>query len=148
MIIDDISHAMQFSSINTRMETALRYLQETDLQSLPTGKIQLDGNYVYANVQEFTTRKLIGGSWEAHRRYIDVHSILEGEEKIGYAPVKSLHAGDYIPEKDFIPLEGEGDYFHLRPGYFAIMMPEDAHQPGLAAAEPQRVRKIVIKVAI
>ena len=50
---------------------------------------------------------------------------------MGYRPVKGMEANPYDEKKDFYTLEGEGEFYTLRAGYFTILKPQDAHMPGI-----------------
>jgi biofilm protein TabA len=133
-----------------RLAAALRWLRETELIDLSPGRYDIGGESLYAQVSEFVTRPVGRGTWEAHRRFIDIHCVIAGEERMGWAPVDSLTAGEYDAENDFYPLQGQGGaFFTLRPGRFALMGPADAHMPGLmCGARPEPLRKVVVKVAV
>jgi YhcH/YjgK/YiaL family protein len=45
-------------------------------------------------------------------------------------------------------LQGDGDYVTVGAGSFVIFFPEDAHMPCMAAGEPAKVKKVVVKVAV
>lgn len=151
MIIDQLHNANFYFSLGERIEEALRYLQETPIASLPTGKYEIAGTHVYANIQEFTTKPIEQGFWEAHRKYMDIHYVLKGAERIGYISIDHLRAGKYEEEKDLCLFESkdpyEGIFYTLLPGTFVIMMPQDAHMPGIALNDPQPIKKLVIKIA-
>lgn len=148
MIIDQLERAPLYFSIHQGLAQALRFLRETDLHALPTGRTEVDGDHVFALVQEFTTVPAAQGAWEAHRRYLDVHTVVEGEERIGYADVSSLRTGTYDESRDFLQVEGLPVFLQMLPGTFAVMMPQDAHMPGVATSEPHPIRKVVMKVAV
>lgn len=148
MIIEQLSNSFLYYPVDDRLEKALRYLQETDFSSLPVGKYEIDGTHVFALVQETTTKPLAEGFWEAHRRYIDIHCVLVGEERIGFAFTDKLDAEPYEKEKDFQVLRGEGAFCTVLPGMFMVLMPHDAHMPCLAVTEPAPLRKVVMKVEV
>ena len=74
--------------------------------------------------------------------------VASGAEHMGYAPAKGLQAGEYDAENDFYKLEGDGEFFTLCAGYFAVLKPQDAHMPGMAISTPQAVKKVVVKVRV
>ncbi len=148
MIIDQLSNVSLYFPLSKRLEKALRYIQETHITSLPIGKYEIAGVDIYATVQEFFTKPLEQGFWEAHRKYIDIHCMLEGKERIGYANIDRLKAGKYDAEKDLWLFEGEGDFYTLSSGSFVIMMPQDAHMPGIALKNAEPVKKLVVKIAV
>ena len=63
----------------------IEWLQSTDLAALPLGRQEIDGDKVYANVQEYETKETFG--IEAHRRYIDIQMLVFGKEILGVIPV-------------------------------------------------------------
>jgi biofilm protein TabA len=127
---------------------AFDHIHQTDFSNTPIGKYTIDGENLFAMVQQYNTKPKEQGFWEAHRRYIDLQAVIQGAEKIGYANLSQLTKGDYDSNKDFLPLFGEGDFVTLHPGYFVILMPEDAHMPGIVIDIPIPVKKIVIKIAV
>ena len=131
-----------------RLAAGLQFLQDNNVPELQPGRIELDGNRVFALVQHYNTKPKEQGVWEAHRKYIDIQYVAEGRELMGYANLGHLQAGEYDGEKDFLLLKGEGSYVLMKPGTFVILMPEDAHIPQVAVDAPEPVKKVVIKVAI
>jgi len=148
MIIDKLPNASLYLRINERLPTAFRYLQDTDLSIIQPGKYEIEGSNIYALVQEYETKTKEKGRWEAHRRYIDVQYIFQGTELFGYAELGQMKVGAYDEGKDFLSLEGEGDFFTIHPGSFVILAPQDAHMPGIAISTPQAVKKVVVKVRL
>ncbi len=108
----------------------------------------IDGDLIYAMVQEYDSKPKTEGFWESHRKYLDVQYVASGVEHMGYAPTSNLAAGAYQEENDFIRLEGDGEFFLLREGFFCILAPQDAHMPGMAVDQTQPVKKVVIKVLL
>ena len=111
-------------------------------------RYDIDGDKVYAMVQGYDSKPKAEGFWESHRKYLDVQYVAAGAEHMGYAPTRSLSPGDYQEENDFIKLEGDGEFFLLREGFFCILAPQDAHMPGMAIDQPAPVKKVVIKVLL
>lgn len=148
MIIDRIENASLYHSLHPRVKQAFDYINQIDIHAIAVGRHEVDGAFLYALVQEYTTKRQGEGKWEAHRRYIDLQYVVEGAEGMGYANFHHLKQGEYIPEKDFLPLFGDADQVTLRSGCFVLLFPEDAHMPGMELGEPTRVRKIVLKIAV
>jgi YhcH/YjgK/YiaL family protein len=146
MIFDTLENALRYTGLGSGLPAALKYLLETDLASLPLGRTDLDGKRLYVLVQEFTTKPLEQGKWEAHRRYIDVQYVASGQERMGFANLCTMQLGEYHPEKDFQALNGTGNQVDVFAGAFVIFFPEDAHMPGLCVDQPEPVRKVVLKV--
>lgn len=131
-----------------RIQAAFDYLQSADLENTAPGKVVIDGDRVFALVQEYNTKPRAQGFWEAHRQYLDVQYVVKGLEHMGFANIEQLTAGTYEAAKDFLPLDGAGSFVLLPAGMFTIFMPQDGHMPGIAVNEPQPVKKVVVKVAI
>ncbi len=146
MIIDHLQNASQYTGTDKRLATALKYLQDTDLANTPPGRYEIDGSDVFALVQEYESKPRDKGKWEAHRQYMDVQYVAKGVERMGYANLDRLKAGTYDATKDYVPVEGEGDFFEVREGMFVILSSQDAHMPGIAVTLPQSVKKVVVKV--
>lgn len=148
MIADTLSNAHLYENLSPRIALAFDYLRGTDLARAPVGTCEIDGRRVYAMIQEYATLPRRQGTWEAHRRYIDLQYVVSGSERIGYARLGRLRPGVYDPAKDVVPLAGTGDFLLLGPGGFMLLFPEDAHMPRIAAREPAPVRKVVVKIAV
>jgi YhcH/YjgK/YiaL family protein len=148
MIADSLANADLYLGLGPRFRQAFNFLRSTDLDRLPVGKTDLDGASLFVSVQEYTTKPAMQGSWEAHRRYIDLQCIIQGVERIGHALLDRMKPGAYDAAGDLLELSGAGESLRLQAGDFAIFFPHDAHMPSLAADEPGRVRKIVVKIAV
>ena len=148
MILDQIENAPLYYALHNRFQQAFEYIAGIDIHAIPVGKHEIDGANLYALVQEYNTKLKEQGTWEAHRRYIDLQYVVQGAEGFGYTNIHHLQQGEYDASKDFLPLQGEGDLITVKSGSFILLMPEDAHMPGMAIGEPAPVRKIVIKIAV
>ncbi len=148
MIIDRISNARLYYGVNSKFIRAFEYIDQINIDAVPVGKHEIDGEAMYLLVQEYNTKLKEQGVWEAHRRYIDLQYVVQGSERIGYANINHLQQGAYDASKDFLPLHGEGDQVTLHSGSFVLLLPEDAHMPGMAVGGPALIKKIVIKIAV
>jgi YhcH/YjgK/YiaL family protein len=149
MILDCLENSHHYEHVHTRLPLAFEFLRSEAAAGLPNGRHELQGSEVFAIVQQYETKPREQGFWEAHRRYIDVQYVVEGIERMGYANLNALSVRDaYDAEKDYLILDGDGDWFTVAAGHFAIFAPQDAHMPSLAVHAPATVRKIVVKVAV
>lgn len=129
----------------------LEYLKNTDFEKLPVGRYEIDGEKIYAMVQEYQTSPREKRKAEAHRKYIDIQYVYQGVEVVGYSltDTKSVISEDLLAEKDAVfygTVEGERDLI-LSAGRFAIFFPTDIHRPGCNFEKEHSVKKVVIKVA-
>lgn len=148
MVIDQIANVHLYQRLGPWIARALDFIRDTDLASLEPGRLDLDGDRVYALVSGYVSKRQEEGRWEAHRRYIDLQCVVSGSERIGYAPLGRLAAGPYDEAKDMTWLEGSGDFLVLEPGQFMLLWPGDAHMPGMAFGEPAPIKKVVVKIRL
>ena len=149
MIIDHIENALLYMGIGPRMQAAFAYLAKMNFATIAPGRYDIDGNNVYALVQQYETKPREKGVWEAHRRYIDVQYVAEGVEAMGYAPIGQLVVTQaYSAKDDYGLFAGTGDFVTAHAGTFVVFFPEDAHMPCLAIDTPATVRKVVVKLAL
>jgi YhcH/YjgK/YiaL family protein len=115
------------------------------------GRHDIDGDSVYALVQQYQTRPAAGMP-EAHRRYIDIQFIARGREVIHWTPLAACSevALPYDAEKDagFFAAPSTMVPVRLTAGQFTIFFPDDAHAPCSAWDGPEDVLKVVVKVAV
>lgn len=160
MIADSIRNKNLYTGISPRLALALDYVEKQTSAGFTEHTVELDGRQVYAMYQSYVTESTEGRQYEAHRRYIDVQYIVEGEEVIHAADLADMtEMSGYDGEKDvqwFMPEAAKVNSgkteavnsIHLKAGQFGIFFPQDAHMPKLAAGTPGAVKKIVVKVAI
>lgn len=149
MIIDKVINCHNYFSLNTRFSTAFEYILANDFSKFEPGRYEVDGSEIYAMVSDYTTKNIIDCKWEAHRKYIDIQFMVSGTENFGYTNLDSLKTvQDYNDEKDFLLLEGEGDFVKLEKDTFIIVYPQDAHMPGVVFDSPEKIKKVVMKVKL
>ena len=149
MIIDRLANPAPLYQLPSRLSLALEYLRTTDTRAVPLGRHDLDGDRLFALVQEYTTRAADQCVWEAHRRYIDVQFVAVGVERMGYASLGQMSEREtYDADRDVAFFEPGSEFVTIRAGMFAIVGPEDVHSPCHAAGRPILVRKIVVKAAV
>ena len=148
MIQDLLENASRYESLNPRFKQAFDFLKSADLDSLPLGKIELDGKNLYVIVQEVEGKTIDLARMETHNQYIDIQIPVSGEERMGWIARKNLkqETDKYNPEKDVtFYADKTANLIRVQPNEFAIFFPEDGHQPGIGEG---RWKKIVIKVLI
>ena len=149
MIIDRLSNSSPFFELPKRLTRALEYLRATDMRSVALGRHDLDGDHLFALVQEYTTRTADQCVWEAHRRYIDVQFVVTGAERMGIASLGQMPEREaYDSARDVAFFEPGSEFVTIRAGMFAIFGPEDVHSPCHMAGQPGVVRKVVIKAML
>lgn len=149
MVIDTLDNSSLYEKLHPHFKAAFEFLRRPDTASKPDGRIELDGDKLFALVQSYATKPIQDGKLEAHKKYIDIQYVVEGEEFIGYAPLKSQPvAQPHDSAKDIAFYDGEAWFTLIRKGMFAIFFPQDAHLPGRFTEKSSRVKKIVLKIAV
>lgn len=152
MIITDLKNAESVVPGGPAFKSALEFLRRPDLLSLPDGKYGIDGERVFAMVQRYETIAPAEPRFEAHRKYIDLQFLASGTELIGWAPLEKLAVTEVYDEGKeacfgAVPA-GAWTPLRLEAGRLAVLGPEDAHAPRLAAGAPAPVVKVVVKILV
>ncbi len=148
MIFDTFTNVDNYKGLG-RVYTALKFLSETDFSKTELGKYELDGDNIFYMVQSYDTDPTKTVS-EAHKKYIDIQFMVEGEEIIGVADISS--------EKELTEAKEENDvWFYncktepltLSAGKYMVLYPNDLHCPGVATnGKALTCRKVVVKVKV
>lgn len=124
------------------------YINNVDLSSLPLGKTEISGSHIFFIHNDIDGVKAENQPLEMHREYIDIHLLLEGEERIGYLPLSKVehYSQEYKSEGDCALSPDAPDFYvQLYPGDYCIVFPEDPHAPAISSG---RINKIIGKVRI
>jgi biofilm protein TabA len=152
MIISEMKYLERQISMTANMQSALAFLQRQDIQSLMDGKIEIDGDRVFAIVQRYQTIMTDAPIFEYHRKYLDIQFIVSGEEIIGWTPAERMTIMEpYSADKDICfgtAPDMKWTPVHLQVGQMAVFWPEDGHAPKISAGAPALVMKIVVKVVV
>jgi YhcH/YjgK/YiaL family protein len=149
MFIDSLANTAVTDALPPRLKRAVEYLRTTDLSTLAAGRFDVDGDRIFALLQDYTTRPAAETKWEAHRRHIDVQCVLAGSERMGYQHLSRATVTEpYDPDRDVAFFQPGTDFLTVSAGMYAIFWPDDVHAPQGAAGEPASVRKVVVKVLV
>ncbi|MGQ0286779.1 YhcH/YjgK/YiaL family protein [Pasteurellaceae bacterium 22721_9_1] len=134
------------------IQTALKYLQDTDFDNLPAGRYSIKDNLIYVQVLDLETKPKSENLPEIHRAYLDVQYLHSGKERMGFAPDLGNNqvAIEYDPERDiqfYQDAEGENELI-MKEGSFAVFFPHDVHRPACIDGEVSKIRKVVVKIAM
>ena len=153
MVIDRIEHAAQYETLGKGIATVLRWFQNynDDGRDLPA-KTVIDGESIFINGVNYTSEAKPQGQLEAHRKYIDVMYVVEGEERFFYKPIAEVSSVTmaYDAEKECALAEIDPDAAQVRfsAGHFLIFFPQDGHLAAQLWDKPVKVRKFIAKVAV
>lgn len=146
MILGNIKDAKRYFCVNKRFERAFEILN--GLEASQTEGIIVEDGVFWVNIAEFEEISPSEKYLEAHRDFLDLHFIIEGEERFGYADAERLsEVKAYDKEKDYLLLSGEADVLTLKKGDFCIAFPEDAHIPVMGKGDGM-LKKAIVKIRL
>lgn len=149
MIYGNIHQLSDYSFLPAAVLECLAFAQNNDLAAFEKGSHPIDGDRLYVNIAEYETTVPENRFWEAHKQYLDLHLMLRGEEKVQLAFIENMQQKPYVAQDDFLPLEGDAAaQAVLREGDFLLCYPRDGHMTGVAACEPQTLKKAIFKIRI
>jgi YhcH/YjgK/YiaL family protein len=136
-----------------KLARGLRFLAETDFAKLAPGRIDVDGDEIFALVQDYETLPKAECRPETHRTHLDIQFVASGREIIGQAPL--LASAEVVDDRRDTPADiaffadpaNETDVL-LEAGGWAVFHPWDIHRPRVAAGIPSAVRKVVVKIRL
>jgi biofilm protein TabA len=146
MILDTLQNAGLYESIHPRFKQAFDYLRNTDLLTLPLGKVELDGKNLFANVVKTTGKTAETAKLETHNLYIDIQVPVTAAETMGWIAGNKLKnvTDSYNSEKDITFFADKAtNFINVQPSEFVVFFPEDGHQPEIS---DDQHKKIIIKV--
>lgn len=151
MIIDKVTNLKKYTGHNPEVAKIIAEFAAQVNATTEIKKYVLDEDRLFALVQEYAPREFSAAKVEIHRRYIDIHVPVCGDEMICYCPIDNLELiEDFTPKSDDLlyKLEPESALkIIVAPGYFVWFNPEEGHAPCLKnPASPIMSRKIVFKV--
>ena len=152
MIIASIQDLGKYKGLDRNLDKAFAWLQAGGYEKLPVGRQEIDGDRVYALVQEYESKLASTCRFETHRVYTDIQLLVSGREIVEARAAKGLEVAEaYKPDIEYYstPSGLPAHSILLEAGLAAVFFPEDAHRPCLAiGGKPEAIRKIVIKVAM
>lgn len=147
MIIDDLKSFHKYVILNEKFKKVFEFLKDNRLEDMAAGSYEIDGRDIFVNIDNYKTKEI--SLPEAHRKYIDIQIVLNGHEKIGYAPIlQGKTEIQYDDEKDIEFLKAECEYIKAYSGRFFIFYPQDIHQPCITDETESDVKKAVFKIKI
>ena len=149
MIKDKLENYLTYKDISERLLQGFQWLKSQDLKNIEPNKYSIDGERLFANVQEYETKD--DAKYETHRKYIDIQYMISGKEKVGVrekSACKTCIEYDNETDLEFMDCVSNEEYVELSEGDFLVFFPQDAHKPSISVDEKQKVKKVIVKVAI
>jgi len=148
MIFDTLKNKELYYACHKGFKLGFDFIDKAIREDLPLGKYELDGENVFANIQEYAPKEN-NGIFEAHREYIDIQCIVSGNELMECTEISNgITTKPYAPDCELFSTEGNIVRLECGANTFAIFFPNDIHNPGKILKENETVKKIVVKVKI
>lgn len=149
MIFGNVEKLEEYSFLEDAVKECFEYAKSHDLVSYEKGSHEIDGERLFVNIVEYTTTEAENRFWEAHKNYLDVHLMLNGEEQIDLNFIQNMDVKEFVEKDDFLPMNGEkNSSIILRNGDFLICYPCDGHRTAVMVKEPNTIKKAIFKVRI
>lgn len=145
MIYAKLTDAGAYCGIHPRLDRALRLLTSDFPETVGTQTEYLEGSALYVTRFDYETLPREATFFEAHRRYLDIHLLLRGAERVELAHPDTLCL--FEQGEDFFAFRGEAEQtVVLRPGSFLAVFPGDAHRIKIREGDAAQVSKVVFKI--
>lgn len=148
MIFDRLEQSSRYAMLHPLFAEAFDVLRSTNWLKEPPAARVIIPDRLTANAADVEGRGYRLARLEAHRRFLDIQYVVQGEDRIGWSHVADAGAiaEPYSAEKDITFYAGiPKAWVSVPTGHFVIFFTDDAHAP-LAGDGP--LRKVVVKVAI
>ena len=149
MILARNETASDYLGIHPNLDEALRRITPEFLSSLGTDRVDIIPGQVWCTKFTYETIPDSESFFEAHEKFLDIHLMLCGSERVEIASPCRLRQFESKPENDFYAYRGDGAHkLVLSPGDFLVVFPDDAHKIKMMLGAPETVTKAVFKVKI
>lgn len=150
MISDTLKNASLYYSLHKNFQKGFDFIIDCLNNPKPVGRYEIEGEDVFALVQEYQTVAETEKKWESHEQYIDIQYVADGVEAMGWGSKKDFEpCCEYSAEKDIVFYQNREDSrVKVSAESFAIFYPDDIHRPGCNWNNAVQIKKILIKVKI
>lgn len=148
MIVANIQNKAEYYGIHPELDKALDCLTPEFLEQAATEKNLLDGENLFVTKFHLETVPEEETFFEAHRQYLDIQVVTQGQERVEIAHPDTLTLTEH--SGDFYGYTGTGEQtVVLRPGNFLIVFPGDAHRLRLPVGESGKpFTRVVFKIKV
>jgi len=151
MIYGEIKDLNQYKGISKNLDKAIEYILNGEYKKGIPGKNIIDGDTLYFNYPDCAmTKEIKDGFFEGHKKYIDIHVVISGEENLGYTPCSEVTVKkEYDSEGDYELYKGTlKNIFHVTEDKFIIFFPNEPHMALLKVGEIKEITKVIFKVLV
>ena len=153
VILDCMKNAGLYAHVVEGLEELLAAEAAYAARPEAEGGERIHGDAMFINDCRYETKPVDADARsEAHRKYIDVMYMIDGEETIYVKPTDRLRKVtqpyDASIEALLANLDGDETAVRLQAGQFIVLFPQDAHCPARSAGEDGPVHKLIGKLAV
>jgi YhcH/YjgK/YiaL family protein len=149
MIIDTLENASRYFMLHPSLEQAFDFLENIDDDDFPEGKNELVADHLFVNGMISDTKNYEDSIWESHDKFMDIHFLADGEERIFYADGSEMKiAQPYNAEKEMTVYEGNGVEIFVPDNGFVIFFPGEIHKAMVQTGTIKKIKKAVVKLGM
>lgn len=131
------------------LQEAINFLKTTDLTKTPLGRSHQKGESFFCQTLDYKTEPITDFKFEIHNKRLDLHYIVEGEERIDVSSDTNYYPiSEYNEDRD-IQYVNEPRRFNqvvLHQGDFILIGMHEPHRTNGLIDKPTHVRKVVLKL--
>jgi len=147
MIVDSFEHIGFYEAMLPNLKCGLDAIKVLQSKGeLEEGTYNFEGGFF--KVQKGVTKAFTEGTFEAHKKYIDVQILIDGSEEIAWKEIKDLtEVIPYDEEKDAARYSGTFENkILINKGMFWAAFPHDGHKAISHTTKQQSFTKIILKL--
>ncbi|VEU70514.1 YhcH/YjgK/YiaL family protein [Mycoplasmopsis glycophila] len=153
MIFDSVKNAKKYKTEYEQLNKALMLLETIDFSSLEKGANIVDENIkiIKRDFEDFYPGITFG---EIHNHFVDIHLYGgDSEELIYYENEFKYEKEDILlaDEKNdviFAKTKSLNDFVTLKPGTFALFLPNEFHAPKIKEYNIKNINKYIVKIKL
>ena len=129
--------------------TCLEYLQKK--KDYVPGQREDLGNGILCIISSYETVDETQAIWEAHKKFIDVHCVIQGAERVSVCSLAQAHVGTYHEERDYLEAKGVPMVdLQATAGTVLCLYPNDVHRTRVQISpnKSNRILKAIFKVPV
>jgi len=151
MILDTINNLSNYR-LNTKIPlTVLQdYINSNKLNLFKKGKFEIKKDVFFGIGLLYETKEEKDCLWEAHKKHLDIHVIIEGQELVNVADISAMkQTMDFDYVNDYQLFEGDKQQtVMLKKDDVLILYPNECHQTSVKVQETTLVKKVVFKIKL
>ncbi|QVK01638.1 YhcH/YjgK/YiaL family protein [Mycoplasma mycoides subsp. capri] len=146
MIYDKISNLNRYLDLHKNIDFAIKFILNNNLKELKDG-INVISDTLFYNKFVTNTIDINNAVFESHKKYLDLHILISGDEFIGHEFVDDLNEQVEYNLKDDVYLykTKTKKTIYQNNQSFALFFSTDAHSPKIKANSDQ-INKVVFKI--